>query len=141
MNKVFLIGRLTDAPRINSSTKQDGTQFMVATYTLAVDRRRAAEGQQQADFISCKCFDSRAEFAEKYLTKGMKIAVSGKIQTGSYTNKDGVKVYTTDVLVEEHEFCDSKGAQATQPAAAPQSSAPDDFMNIPDGIDEELPFN
>lgn len=141
MNKVILVGRLTDAVNFKSTTKQDGTQLSVATYTLAVDRRGAKEGQQQADFIRCKCFDSRAEFAQKYLSKGMKIAISGKIQTGSYTNDQGVKVYTTDVLVEEHEFCDSKNAQASQPAAAPQPSAPDDFMNIPDGFEEELPFN
>ena len=142
MNKVILIGRLTADPEVARRTKADGTELIVATYTLAIDRRRAAEGQQQADFIRCKAYDKRAEFAEKYLKKGAKIAIVGRIQTGSYTNQEGVKVYTTDILVEEHEFCESKG-NGDALAAAPQQ-APDtmpDFMSIPDGFDEELPFN
>lgn len=146
MNKVILIGRLTNDPEVSTRNKADGTQLVVATYTLAVDRRRAAADQQQADFIRCKAFDSRAEFVEKYLRKGSKIGIVGKIQTGSYKREDGSTVYTTDVLVEEHEFCESKGSGAAA-AAAPQQEAPqlptdaDGFMNIPDGFDEELPFN
>lgn len=146
MNRVILMGRLTADPEVTVRNKADGTQLSVATYTLAIDRRRAAEGQQQADFIRCKCFDSRAEFAQKYLTKGSKIAIVGKIQSGSYKKEDGTTVYTTDVLVEEHEFCESKGsadARAAAPTEAQPQTAPTDadgFMNIPDGFDEELPF-
>ena len=123
----------------------------IARYTLAVDRRgRRDQGseQQTADFISCVAFGRTGEFAEKYLRKGTKIAVTGRIQTGSYTNKDGQKVYTTDVVVEEHEFVESRnangGSQETSsyvPAGNTANEVPGDFMNIPDGIDEELPFN
>lgn len=144
MNKVILIGRLTADPEVAYRQKADGENLIVATYTLAIDRRRAAEGQQQADFIRCKAFDKRAEFAEKYLKKGSKIAIVGRIQTGSYTNQEGVKVYTTDILVEEHEFCESNGSGEAQAAAqqTPATAAdPNGFMNIPDGFDEELPFN
>lgn len=120
----------------------------VARYTLAVDRRFRRDGDQQtADFINCVAFGRSGEFAEKYFHKGIKIAVTGRIQTGSYTNKDGQKVYTTDVVVEDQEFAESKAASEQsgggfQPAARPEpSAAGDGFMNIPDGIDEELPFN
>lgn len=104
---------------------------------MAVDRRIKAEGAEQtADFISCVAFGKLGEFAEKYLRKGTKIAAEGRIQTGSYTNKDGQKVYTTDVIIEHCEFAESKSAQST-PAPAPN----DGFINIPEGIDDELPFN
>lgn len=131
MNKVTLIGRLTRDPDVRYTQGQDPKA--VARYTLAVDRRvKKQEGQQAADFISCVAFGKNGEFVEKYLRKGVKIAVCGHIQTGSYTNKEGQKVYTTDVVVEEHDFCESKGQQP-----APDK---DGFMDIPDGIDDELPF-
>ena len=119
----------------------------MAKYTLAVDRRFKKDGEQSVDFISCVTFGKSAEFAEKYLRKGTKIAITGRIQTGSYTNRDGQKVYTTDVVVEEQEFAESKAASAGnadfQPAdrPSPSNAVSDGFMNIPDGIDEELPFN
>ncbi len=153
MNKVILMGRLTRDPEVRYSTQGDG-QMAIARYTLAVDRRFNRNGDENtADFISCVAFGKTGEFAERYLRKGTKIAVTGRIQTGSYTNKDGVKVYTTDVVVEEHEFVESKnssssdgsygnsfgGGSSSQPAAP--AAAGDGFMNIPDGIDEELPFN
>ena len=106
MNKVILIGRLTREPEVRYSQGENASA--VARYTLAVDRRFKREGDATADFISCVCFGKLAEFAEKYLHQGVKIAVTGRIQTGSYTNKDGVKVYTTDVVVEEQEFAESK---------------------------------
>lgn len=144
MNKVILMGRLTRDPEVRYSSGETATA--VARFTLAVDRRFKREGDQNADFISCISFGKSAEFAEKYLHKGTKIAVTGRIQTGSYTNKDGVKVYTTDVVVEEQEFAESKSASGqggqNNSGVSPYGSAPDDgFMNIPDGIDEELPFN
>lgn len=195
MNSVQLIGRLTRDPDIRWTQGQD--QQCVARYTLAVDRRIASprDGQQTADFISCVAFGKAGEFAEKYLHKGMKLAVTGRIVTGSYTNRDGVKVYTTDVIIEDQEFCESRNsaaadtgaaqeaagpapAPATDPAPAPRpepapapqygaraadldrrmsrttyggnnaqrelfggkDDALDGFMNIPDSIDEELPF-
>lgn len=128
----------------------------IARYTLAVDRRFHRDGEATADFISCTVFGKGAEFAERYLHQGTKIAVTGRIQTGSYTNRDGQRVYTTDVIVEDQEFAESKAAsegsgmsrpsapspRAAAPMPAPnQASAGDGFMNIPDGIDEELPFN
>ena len=149
MNKVILMGRLTRDPEIRVS--QGERQMSIARYTLAVDRRgRRQDGQeQQADFISCVAFDRSAEFAEKYLHQGTKIVVTGRIQTGSYTNKDGQKVYTTDVVVEEQEFAESKAAGSNNSGnfspAGPSSasSAPaDGFMNLPMGVDDEgLPFN
>ena len=147
MNKVILMGRLTRDPDVRVSTGE--RSMSIARYTLAVDRRGRRNdnnGEQTADFISCVAFDRSAEFAEKYLHQGTKVVVTGRIQTGSYTNKDGVKVYTTEVVVEEQEFAESKnasGAQSyqTNPAPAPSVDAGDGFMNIPDGIDEELPFN
>lgn len=136
MNKVILIGRLTSDPEIRYSQQ---TNTAIARYTLAVDRMFKREGEPQADFIRCVTFGKPAEFAENYLHKGIKIAVTGRIQTGSYTNRDGQKVYTTDVVAESQEFCEKK-ADSPAPSAQPAFD-PDRFMNIPDGIDEELPFN
>ena len=158
MNKVILMGRLTREPDVRYSQNADGS-MAIARYTLAVDRRRSrnsgAGDDQTADFIGCVAFARAAEFAEKYLRQGTKIAITGRIQTGSYTNRDGQKVYTTDVVVEEQEFAESKAAAGEhaggfqpqnhsnpfQSAPAPSAAAGDGFMNIPDGIDEELPFN
>ena len=160
INRVILMGRITRDPEVRYT--QGDKSMAIARYTLAVDRgrRKTADDQQpSADFISCIAFGKSGEFAEKYLHKGTKICISGRIQTGSYTRQDGTKVYTTDVVVDEQDFCESRNAQsATAPAAspsqsathaptAPASAAPaasdpalDGFMNIPDGIDEELPF-
>ena len=132
MNKVVLIGRLTRDPDIRYT--QGPEPMAVARYTLAVNRPRQQDSTQKADFISCLAFGSRAEFAEKYLRKGMKIAIAGRIQTGSYTNREGQKVYTTEVLVNEHEFAEGKAKEEAQEAPK------DGFMDIPDGIDEEIPF-
>lgn len=142
MNKVILMGRLTRDPEVRYS--QGDNPMAIARYTLAVDRRFKKEGEQNADFINCVTFGKSAEFVEKYFRKGMRVTISGRIQTGSYTNKDGQKVYTTDVVVEEQEFAESKSEQQngnTQSASANTPSNTDGFMNIPDGIDEELPFN
>ena len=154
MNKVILMGRLTRDPDVRYSAGENSTA--VARYTLAVDRRFRRDGDSAtADFIGCVAFGRQAEFAEKYLRQGTKIAITGRIQTGSYTNRDGQKVYTTDVVVEEVEFAESKasqersGASAGMPTtagttpggAAGLTTDKDGFMNIPDGIDEELPFN
>ena len=139
MNKVILLGRLTRDPEIRYS--QNGSeQSCVAKYTLAVDRRgKKVEGQQSADFISCVAFGKAGEFAEKYFKQGTKIAVTGRIQTGSYTNKEGQKVYTTDVVVEEQEFAESKAS--SNGGAESQPSQPDDgFIKIPEGIENDLPF-
>ena len=116
----------------------------VAKYTLAVDRKFKRDGEPTADFINCVVFGKSADFAEKYLKKGTKIAVTGRIQTGSYTNKDGHKVYTTDIVVESHEFTESRASQAqnaVSPSNAPQATGTEDFMKIPDSLDEELPFS
>ena len=153
MNKVILMGRLTRDPEVRYSQGENSTA--IARYTLAVDRRFKRQGDEQtADFINCVVFGRGAEFAENYLHQGTKIIAEGRIQTGSYTNKEGQKVYTTDVVVEDQEFAESKAvsdanagsfrAAAPSPAPAPAtpvSDAGDGFMNIPDGIDEELPFN
>ena len=148
MNKVILMGRLTRDPDIRYSQGENATA--VARYTLAVDRRfRRDSDAQTADFISCVAFGRNAEFAEKYLHQGTKMLVTGRIQTGSYTNRDGQRVYTTDVVVEEQEFAESKSADSSKsdtgfaPAEFTRSAPEADsgFMNIPDGIDEELPFN
>ena len=147
MNKVVLMGRLTRDPDIRYT--QGDKPMAIAKYTLAVDRRFKRDGEPTADFIPCTCFGKSAEFAEKYLRQGIKIAVSGRIQTGSYTNNDGNRVYTTDVMVEEQEFAESKNAsQANNNNSSnnsgqpmPQNTSSDGFMNIPDGLDEELPFN
>ena len=150
MNKVILMGRLTRDPEVRYS--QGERAMAIARYTLAVDRRgrRGGNGDdsaQTADFIPCVAFDRAGEFAEKYFHQGTKLVVTGRIQTGSYTNRDGQKVYTTEVIVEDQEFAESKSASESNagfaPAErpAPSSAAGDGFMNIPDGIDEELPFN
>lgn len=139
MNKVILMGRLCADPEVRYS--QNENQTAVARYRLAVDRRFKREGDQTADFIPCVAFGKAAQFAEYYLHRGTKIIITGRIQTGSYTNKDGQKVYTTDVVVEEQEFAESKSASAGNGGAAPQTADPDGFMSLPDGIDEELPFN
>ena len=140
MNKVLLMGRLTRDPEVRYT--QGDSSMAVARYSLAVDRRFKREGEQNADFINCVSFGKGAEFTEKYLRQGTKIVVVGRIQTGSYTNRDGVKVYTTDVVVEEQEFAESKSSHDNGNASESQNTATNDgFTNIPDGIDEELPFN
>ena len=152
MNVVVLMGRLTRDPEVRYTAGENA--LAIARYTLAVDRRFRRDGEQTADFITCVAFGRAAEFAEKYLKKGIRIAVSGRIQTGSYTNRDGVKVYTTEVVVDNQEFAESRAASdasreaaarteaAPRQEAAQRQDAPDDgFMNIPEGIDEELPFN
>ena len=162
MNKAILMGRLTRDPEIRYT--QGDNPMCIARYTLAVDRRfnRNNDDGNNADFIPCVCFGKSAEFVEKYLIKGTKMAVTGRIQTGSYTNRDGVKVYTTEVVVEDQEFAESKNAQSAgsggsagntgadrrdagstsgrQQASSKSDDPMDGFMNIPDGIDEELPF-
>ena len=161
MNKVILMGRLTRDPEVRYSQGEQATA--IARYTLAVDRRFKRDGDQTADFIGCVAFGKLGEFAEKYLRKGTKVVVTGRIQTGSYTNKDGQKVYTTDVVVEEQDFAESKAAassytggyqqqggyqSAPEPQAAPaptnrpapSEAVSDGFMTIPEGIEEELPF-
>lgn len=149
MNKVILMGRLTRDPEVRYS--QGERSMAIARYSLAVDRRgsKNSDGQQTADFINCIAFDKRGEFAEKYFRKGQRVLVSGRIQTGSYTNRDGQKVYTTDVVVEDQEFADSKSGDGNggngggRAAASAPSPIGDGFMNIPDGLEEldGLPFN
>lgn len=147
MNRVILMGRLTRDPDIRYS-QNGGDNSAIARFTIAVDRRmRRDQGgdQQTADFISCVAFGRQAEFAEKYLKQGTKIACEGRIQTGSYTNKDGQKVYTTDVVLDNIEFAESKNSQGSSNGGGyndrPQPSGADNgFMNIPEGIDDELPF-
>lgn len=138
MNKVIIMGRLVRDPDIRYSQGENAS--CIARYTLAVDRKYKRDNEPTADFINCIAFGKLGEFAEKYLHKGTKIAVTGRIQTGSYTNKDGQKVYTTDVVVEEQEFCESKSQQSNNQQQTPPSVGTD-FMNIPDGIENELPFN
>lgn len=142
MNVVTLMGRLCRDPEIRQS--QGENPVSVARYTLAVDRRYKRDGDQSADFISCVAFGKTAEFTERYLRKGTKIAVQGRIQTGSYTNKDGQRVYTTDVIVENCEFAESKKAATDAQQQKPPEGQPvpgsDGFMNIPDGIESEIPF-
>lgn len=142
MNKVILMGRLTRDPEVRYGGANNSA---IARYTLAVDRRFKRDGEPTADFINCVAFGKIGEFSEKYFRRGTKICVSGRIQTGSYTNKDGQKVYTTDVIVEEQEFAESKAAaqnNSVQSGTSSYGPASDDgFMNIPDEIDEELPFN
>ena len=134
MNKVILIGRLTKDSETRYTTGAE--PMAIGRFTLAVDRRGVKDGQQSADFISCVAFGKRAEFFEKYGKKGTKFAIEGRIQTGSYTNKDGQKVYTTDVIVDQAEFADSK--KTSEPAQP--TPADNGFVNIPEGIEEELPF-
>ena len=163
MNKVVLMGRLTRNPDIRYSQGERAT--CVARYTLAVDRRFRRDDGQNADFISCVAFGRQGEFAEKYLKQGTKIAISGRIQTGSYTNREGIKVYTTDVVVEDQEFAESKAASqnngggsygsyddraagepaghdapAARPTPVEANGADSGFMTIPEGIEDELPF-
>lgn len=142
MNKVILMGRLTRDPEVRYT--QGDNASAVARFSLAVDRRFKKDGEQTADFINCVAFGKTGEFIEKYGRKGTKFVVEGRIQTGSYTNKDGQKVYTTDVVVEQVEFAESKAsADGNITNNTANSNAPTDtsFMDIPDGIDEELPFN
>lgn len=139
------MGRLTRDPEARYTQGENST--CIARYTLAVDRRFKRDGEQSADFISCAAFGKDAEFAEKYFRQGMKVVVVGRLQTGSYTDKDGIKRYTTDVVIEEQEFAESKksggdtGGADSQAAASTPKPGGDGFMQIPDGIDEELPFN
>ncbi|MCI5996126.1 MAG: single-stranded DNA-binding protein [Blautia sp.] len=141
MNSVQLTGRLTRDPEVRYT--DGGTS--IARFTLACDRRFNSEGRPDADFISCIAFGKSAEFVEKWFAKGMKMELNGRIQTGSYTNKDGQKVYTTDVVAEQIGFAESRAASQSHAGnqsggrPAPQTDA-DGFMNIPDGLDEELPF-
>ena len=143
MNKVILMGRLTRDPEVRYTSGEQS--LAIARYTLAVDRRFRKDGEATADFIPCVAFVKSAEFTEKYFKQGMRVTVSGRIQTGSYTNKDGQKVYTTEVVIEEQEFAESKSSSAS--AAVPQTPPPqpqtdsDGFMNVPEGLEEELPFN
>lgn len=145
MNKWCGMGRLTRDPDVRYTTTKEGKQMAIARYTVAIDRRfkrQNDDSQQTADYISCVAFDKLGEFAEKYLKQGTKIAVSGRIQTGSYTNKDGQKVYTTDVVVEECEFAESKGttSQSTNTQSEPQEAPAGDYLNIPEGLESDLPF-
>ena len=145
MNKVILMGRLTRDPDIRTATVEN--TMIIARYTLAVDRRtrKTDTNEPTADFISCVAFGKAAEFAEKYFHQGMRVLITGRIQTGSYTNKDGQKVYTTDGIVEEQEFADGKAAgqtsSANTPVPRPELTAEDGFMQLPVGIDDDgIPF-
>ena len=149
-NKVILMGRLTRDPEVRYSSGE--RSMAIARYTLAVDRRgRRSEGSEQtADFIPCVAFDKAGEFAEKYFRQGMRVLISGRIQTGSYTNKEGQKVYTTEVIIEDQEFADSKNSSGSSTGSgynesfrpSPENASSEGFMNIPDGVDDEgLPFN
>ena len=148
MNRCILVGRLTRDPEVSFSEK---AQMSVAKFTVAVDRISKKDGEPEADFFNCVAFDRAAEFAEKYFRQGMRVLVSGRIQTGSYVNKEGQKVYTTEVILDDQEFADSKGAAsemggyaqaAPSQRPAPTSAIGDGFMNIPDGVEDEgLPFN
>ena len=146
MNKVILMGRLTRDPDVRYGTKADGSTLVNARYVLAVDRRYKKDGEQSADFIQCVAFGHPAEFAQKYLHQGIKIVVDGHIQTGSYTNREGNKVYTTDVIVENCEFAESRAASESasrqaEPAHQPEADE-NGFINVPDDIDDEgLPFD
>lgn len=145
MNKVILMGRLTRDPEVRYSAGENS--MAIARYTLAVDRRFKRDGEATADFIGCVAFGRNAEFAERYFRQGIRIVVTGRIQTGSYTNRDGNKVYTTTVIVEEQEFAESKREQEErqynqrQASNARPETDENGFMNMPDGIDEELPFH
>lgn len=145
MNKVILMGRLTRDPDIRAATGEN--TMTIARYTLAVDRRtrKTDTGEPTADFISCVAFGKAAEFAEKYFHQGMRVLITGRIQTGSYTNKDGQKVYTTDVIIDEQEFADSRAAgqvNSTGTEASQADSMPGDgFMNLPVGVEDDgIPF-
>ena len=139
MNKVILMGRLTRDPEVRYS--QGENRMAIARYTLAIDRRGRNDGEQTADFINCVAFSKSGEFAEKYFRQGMKVLVTGRIQTGSYVNKEGQKVYTTDIVVEDQEFCESKNSSTQTNNAKPASSIGDGFMDIPQSADDcGLPF-
>lgn len=139
MNRVILCGRIVRDPEVRYS--QGATPMAVAKFTLAVDRKYKKDGEQSADFINCTAFSKTAEVIEKCVTKGTKIIVEGRWQTGSYTNKDGNKVYTNDCMVENIEFCESKSQQAQNNAQEPTPNG-DNFMSIADGLEDEgLPFN
>lgn len=138
MNKTVLIGRSTKDADVRYS--QGDKPTAIARISLAVDRKFKQEGQPTADFINCIAFGKTAEVIEKYVTKGTKIAVVGHIQTGSYTNKDGQKVYTTDVVIDELEFCESRSSQQTNSQPAPAPNGDMGFMDLPAGIEESLPF-
>lgn len=125
------MGRPTKDPEVRYTQKQDGSQMAIARFTLAVDRKGR---DSETDFITCVAFGKLGEFAEKYIVKGRKYAIVGRIQIGSYTNKDGAKVYTTEVIVDECEFCDSKPDQNAEKQAEPG------FMDVPEGIEQDLPF-
>ena len=140
MNRVILRGRLTRDPEVSYTSGE--RSMAIARYTLAIDRTIKKQGEQSADFINCVAFSKAAEFAEKYFRQGMRVLVSGRIQTGSYTNKEGQKVYTTEVIIDTQEFADSKGAGDSNYHTSASSASNDGFMNIPDGVDDEgLPFN
>ena len=139
MNKVVLMGRLTRDPEVRYSS--GNSPMAIARYTLAVERRFKREGEQSADFINCLAFGKSAEFAEKYFRQGMRVTICGRIQTGSYTNRDGVKVYTTEVVIEEQEFAESKSNGHQNSSVSASVTGGDGFTNIPDGIDEEVPFS
>lgn len=152
MNKVILMGRLTRDPEVRYS--QGASQTVVARFSVAVDRRFKREGEPDADFFNCTCFNKQAEFVERYLHKGTKVVLCGRVQNDNYTNKDGQMVYSVRIMVDEIEFAESKnasggnsdggynnGGYGNQNSAPAASGAGDGFMNIPDGIDEELPFN
>lgn len=142
MNKVILMGRLTRDPEVRYSQGENGSA--VARFSLAVDRRFKRAGDAEADFFNCTAFGRQAEFVERYLKRGTKMVVTGRIQNNNYTNRDGQKVYSVQIIVEELEFAESKAASASNndagPAPTPAPEVGDGFMNIPDGIDEELPF-
>ncbi len=137
MNKVMLSGRLTKDPEVRYSQGQNVT--CIARYSLAVDRRFHREGEADADFINCVALGKAGEFAEKYFKKGIKILITGRIQTGSYTDRDGRKVYTTEINVEDQEFCEKKSDGASAPAPSPVPT--DEFLTVPEGFEEQLPFN
>lgn len=138
MNKVILMGRLTADPSLRYGQGEKPTA--IARYQLAVNRRFKRQGEPEADFLPCVAFGKAAEFAEKYFRKGLKIVISGRIRTGSYTNRDGIKVYTTDIVVEEQDFAESKAAAGQRDQASAPPVGEDGFMNLPDGLETELPF-
>ncbi len=143
MNRVILMGRLTRDPEVRYS--QGERSMAIARYSLAVDRRgrrNQEDNEQNTDFLNCVAFDKAGEFAEKYFRQGMRVLISGRIQTGSYTNKEGIKIYTTDIVIETQEFADGRTSSSDASRPGPASVAGDGFMDIPDGVDEEeLPFN
>ena len=136
MNKVILMGRLTKDPEITSTAA--GTT--IARFSVAVDRKFKREGEPEADFFTCNAFSKTAEFVERYIKKGTKVVVDGRIQNDNYTNKEGQKVYGVKIIVNEIEFAESKNAAANNEATEQQTTS-DNFLNVPDGLVEELPFS